>query len=133
MPDQTDAADQPAALTGGQWHCLDLFGHTRLAGYLTIVEEAGVALYRLHIPAVNGKQARTIDYHPNAVYSKEPIDEETARRLVELHPAETPINVWSARQMVRESASPLALGGPDPDHAHEWDGQEDDDSDLEDD
>ncbi|SRR6266542_70795 len=94
----------PTLPPGGQWHVLDLFGHARAAGYLTVVEEAGVAVYRLHVPAAPGRQARTVDYHPNAVYSKERVDEETARLAARMYAPPLPVEAWSARRLLGQGA-----------------------------
>jgi len=96
----------------GKWVVLDLFGRQRAAGYLTTVKLGGAEFLRLQIPASNGQQARTIDFNPSAVYSTEYVDEETARLCAAHDRPPEPVSVWSARAMVRESGSQLALGTP---------------------
>ena len=96
----------------GKWVVLDLFGRQRAAGYLTTVKLGSAEFLRLQIPASNGQQARTIDFNPSAVYSTEYVDEETARLCAAHDRPPEPVSVWSARAMVRESGSQLALGTP---------------------
>jgi hypothetical protein len=95
------------------WAVLDLFGRQRAAGFLTEVKRAGQDFLRLHIPATNGQQARTIDYHPNAVYGIEYVDEETARMAATLDHPPLPVETWSARRLIEAGGSQLALDVPD--------------------
>jgi hypothetical protein len=107
----TDTAMPAAPL--GQWSVVDLFGRQRAAGYLTEVKVAGQDFLRLDIPASNGHQARTIHLNPSAVYSWEAIDEETARLVAAMDAPPSPVSVWSARRMVHDSGSQLAIDAPD--------------------
>jgi len=97
------------------WAKLDLFGRQTAAGHVSEVKIAGADFLRLHIPAQDGKQARTIDYNPAAVYSIEHVDEETARAAARLDQPPLPVESWSARRLLGVGTSQLALGTPDPD------------------
>jgi hypothetical protein len=111
----SDTEHEPAE----EWAVLDLMGRTRTAGRLTEVKRAGKDYHRLYIPPINGHQARTIDYSPDAVYSIEPVDEETARMVAAMHQPPEPVTEWSARRLLGVGTSQLALGAPDPDEAAE--------------
>ena len=97
------------------WVVLDLFGRQKAAGFLTEVKLAGEDFLRLAIPASNGQQARTIDFNPSAIYSTEYVNEETARLCAAHDRPPEPVSVWSARAMVRDSGSQLALESRDDD------------------
>jgi hypothetical protein len=99
----------------GQWCVCDLFGRQRAAGFLTEVKVAGQDFLRLDIPASGGHQARTIHLNPSAVYSWEAVDEETARLVAAMDAPAEPVSTWSARRMIRDSASQPAITAPDDD------------------
>lgn len=74
--------------TFAEWVILELFGHRRLAGYLTEQEIAGQGFLRLEIP-----EQATQFYSPSAVYGITPTTEEIARRVAKgSNPA--PIHQW---------------------------------------
>jgi hypothetical protein len=108
-------AEHIAKATIGSWVVLDLFGRQRAAGYLTTVKLGAAEFLRLQIPASNGQQARTIDFNPSAIYSTEYVNEETARLCAAHDRPPEPVSVWSARAMVRDSGSQLALESRDDD------------------
>ena len=103
----TETADTFAA-----WVVVHLFGRHTVAGRASEQKIAGKDFLRIDVPEVDGRQARTVLYSPDAVYDLEPVDEETARLAAKLHPPADPVSVWSARAMVRESGSQLALETP---------------------
>jgi hypothetical protein len=65
------------------WSILELFGHRRLAGWLTEVELAGSGMWRIDVPSPRGGNVATQFYAPGAVYGITPCDEVTARALAE--------------------------------------------------
>jgi hypothetical protein len=91
------------------WVVVHLFGRHTVAGKASEQKIAGKDFLRIDVPEVDGRQARTVLYSPDAVYDLEPVDEETARLAAKLHPPASPVSVWSAREMFRESGSQLAL------------------------
>jgi hypothetical protein len=117
--------DTPAAEAFAAWVVLDLFGRQKAAGRASEQKIAGKDFLRLDVPAVDGRQARTLLYSPDAVYAIEPVDEETARVVAAHHRPPEPVSAWSAREMVRQSGSQLALAAHDPDD--DEDGPDDED------
>jgi len=91
------------------WAILHLFGRHTVAGKLSEQKVFGKDWARLDVPASDGRQARTILYAPDAVYDFEAVDEETARIVAGLHPPASPVSVWSARSMLKQGGSQLAL------------------------
>jgi hypothetical protein len=110
VPDTTTDAE-----TFDAWVVVHLFGRHTVAGKASEQKIAGKDFLRVDIPEVDGRQARTILYSPDAVYDLEPVDEETARLVAKLNPPASPVSVWSARAMVKESGSQLALDPPEDD------------------
>ena len=100
------------AETFAAWVVVHLFGRHTVAGRASEQKIAGKDFLRIDVPEVDGRQARTVLYSPDAVYDLEPVDEETARLAAKLHPPADPVSVYSARAMVRESGSQLALETP---------------------
>lgn len=87
------------------WVLLELFGHRKLAGYLTEVEVAGAGMLRLDIPDTNEGIYATQYYNPSAVYGMTPTTEETARRLgaVKFAP---PVERWELPSATENSRQP---------------------------
>ena len=61
-----------------EWALLDLFGHQQLAGRVSEANIAGQAFVRVDIPDAKGRIALTKYYHPNAIYSIAPCEENIA-------------------------------------------------------
>ena len=101
----TETAD-----TFDAWVVVHLFGRHTVAGRASEQKIAGKDFLRIDVPEVDGRQARTVLYSPDAVYDLESVDEETARLAAKLHPPADPVSVYSARAMVRDFGSQLALG-----------------------
>jgi hypothetical protein len=124
MREETTMTDTTDDSTFQAWVVLDLFGRQKAAGRASEQKIAGKDFLRLDVPAVDGRQARTLWYSPDAVYGIEPVSEETARVVAARHRPPEPVSVWSAREMVRQSGSQLALAAPDPDPDDEDDEDE---------
>jgi hypothetical protein len=105
------------------WAVVHLFGRHTVAGKVTEQKLAGRDFLRVDVPQVDGHQARTIFYNPEAVYDLEPTDEEAARMAAAAHQPAEPVSTWSARRLLGVGTSQLALGTPDPDG--DGDGDED--------
>jgi hypothetical protein len=116
--------DTDHAATFDAWAVVHLFGRHTVAGRASEQKIAGKDFLRIDVPEVDGRQARTIRYNPDAVYDLESVDEETARLVAKLNPPAIPVSVWSARAMVRESGSQLALEPPDDDGDDDGDDEE---------
>lgn len=68
----------------GMWAIVEIFGHQRIAGYLTEQVFGGQGFIRVDVPAIEGNgsagiQAHTKFYGPGAVYAINPVDEAIAR------------------------------------------------------
>lgn len=75
----------------GSWCILELFGHRRLAGYVTEAELFGAKLLRIDIPTGEGM---TTQYYGNAaVYGLTPTTEEIARAVAKRNQPE-PVHRW---------------------------------------
>jgi hypothetical protein len=75
------------------WAIVELFGHQRIAGFVTEATIGGCSFVRVDIPPVDGSAAITKFYGNGAIYSMTPVSEEVARLFVEkFKPA--PLNVY---------------------------------------
>jgi hypothetical protein len=66
----------------GAWAIIELFGHTRIAGYVSEYVIGRRALIRVDVPDVPNVPAFTRLYGTSAIYSISFVDEDTARRAV---------------------------------------------------
>jgi len=73
------------AETFAAWVVVHLFGRHTVAGRASEQKIAGKDFLRIDVPEVDGRQARTVLYSPDAVYDLESVDEETARLAAKLH------------------------------------------------
>lgn len=60
------------------WAVLELFGHQVIAGQISEVPIAGVAMLRVDVPPVNGKAGYTKFYGGSAIYGITPTDQGSA-------------------------------------------------------
>ncbi len=89
------------------WVILELFGHRRLAGYLSEVELAGSTFLRLTIPDADPTKPprATQDYQPTAVYGITWTTEEVARKVAaRSQPA--PVAQWELDRPAAEEFDP---------------------------
>ena len=82
-----------------QWAIVELFGHTKIAGKISESVIGGCSFVRVDVPGFKDHQPFTKLYGQGAIYSISFVDEETAMYAVNSF-QETPIDKWSARQMV---------------------------------
>lgn len=87
------ATEQRESYAG--WTVLELFGHRRLAGYVSEVQVAGAGFVRIQIPGDNGEWAAEQSYGPAAIYSITPCTEEVARAMVKRGAASGEITQFS--------------------------------------
>jgi hypothetical protein len=72
---------------------IDLFGHQRIAGFVTEAEIGGCSFVRVDVPAVDGSQAISKFYGNGAIYSMTPVSKEVVELFVQRYkPA--PLNVY---------------------------------------
>jgi hypothetical protein len=86
--------------TADQWAIVELFGHKKIAGRISEQTLGGCSFVRIDVPEVDGAPAWTRLYGQGAIYSISFTDEETARGAVRML-AEVPVDVWTARQILR--------------------------------
>lgn len=77
MPKQSQSFDE--------WALVELFGHQKIVGRVTDSTIAGGAFLRVDVPEIKGEYASpayTRFFSPGAIYSINPLSEETARALL---------------------------------------------------
>jgi hypothetical protein len=116
----------PAAEAFEGWVVVHLFGRHTVAGRASEQKIAGKDYLRLDIPEVDGRQARTLFYSPDAVYDLEPVDEETARMVVAMHRPAEPVTAWTARRMLEDAGGEQLALVVSPPEEYDPDPQDDD-------
>ena len=64
------------------WAILDLFGHSKIAGFLTEDQIGGSSMIRIDVPSVDGMVGYTKWFGPGAIYSISPTDEKIVRAFI---------------------------------------------------
>lgn len=90
------------------WALVELFGHTRVVGWVSEMTIGGGSFIRVDVP---GGATRIFGHA--AIYAISPITEEIARKLSAAIPA-PPIEPWVVRRLLR----PAASGGNDENDVH---------------
>lgn len=132
--------------TFASWAIMELMGHRRLAGKVTVQELAGARFFRIDIPSRATKKEDQVEnppefistqfFGPAAIYCLTPTTEEIARAVaVESNPA--PINQWELRRLmppppVPAPADQTTVPGQSRDPLFELD-EEDEDADSDED
>jgi len=91
------------------WAVIELFGHDRLAGYVTEEEVAGEAFVRVDVPG-KGPDGFSKLFGQKAIYSITPVAEEVALEMVERF-ASRPLGVWTPS--VRRELPPPTVDADD--------------------
>ncbi len=90
----------------GMWAIIELFGHQRIAGYMTEQVIGGQGFIRVDVPeiAADGSQQaiqpHTKFYGPGAVYAINPVDESLAR-LAARQIRHAPVSEYGLRGILR--------------------------------
>lgn len=124
----------------GAWAIVELFGHTRIAGFVSEFQVGGAAFVRVDVPEVAGdeRDAATAPFTklfgPSAIYSIAFVDEETARRAVGVIRSK-PITIYiptaAALPQRHIGAYEDVYGRPDSDFGDDDDDDDDADGDDE--
>jgi hypothetical protein len=86
------------------WAIVELMGHRKLAGYVSLTELGGASFLRLDIPKQDDKAnaVATQYYNPSALYCLTPVVEEVARAFAKnSHPQ--PVTRWEVPQLFASS------------------------------
>lgn len=102
-----------------QWAIVELFGHTRIAGLMSECSIGGCSFLRIDVPGSPESPGYTKLFGNGAIYAITMTDEETARAAA-AYLAPKPMDVWSAREMLK-----LSEKNPEPDDSPD-DGSYDD-------
>lgn len=76
------------------WAILELFGHRKLAGYVTESEIGGGKLLRIDVPGKDGAPVATQFYGAGAIYCMTPCSEQVARRAAANFSDPSPVTKW---------------------------------------
>lgn len=75
------------------WAIIELFGHQRMAGFVTEATIGGQSFVRVDVPEVEGHEAYTRFLGNGAIYAMTPCDENTARRAAAAFRPK-PVQAW---------------------------------------
>lgn len=85
-----------------EWALVELFGHQKIVGKVTESSLAGGAFLRVDVPSCGPEHpAFTRFFGPGAIYSINPISEETARGLM-THIRTEPVDRWMLPQIAEK-------------------------------
>jgi hypothetical protein len=76
------------------WAVVELFGHDRIAGYVSEQEWAGAAFVRVDVPEVDGEEAYSKLFGPAAIFSTTFVSEDVARAACQRF-AVRPLGTWT--------------------------------------
>jgi hypothetical protein len=80
------------------WCIVELFGHQRMAGFVTEASIGGGSFIRIDVPETAGDKAFTRYLGPSAIYAMNPCDEDTARQAAAAF-RPRPIQRWELPQI----------------------------------
>lgn len=120
-----------------QWCVVELFGHSRIAGYVTEQTIGGQSFVRVDVPATKLQQPFTRLFGSGAIYAINPVAEDVARGVAETIQAK-PIQSWDLPEDYREAIKEhqqakrlgVAAGAGDPQEPDFGSDEEDDDEPL---
>lgn len=91
------------------WAVVELFGHHRIAGFVTEAEIGGASFIRIDVPEIGPRPGHTKYYGPAAVYGIHPCAEDIAREAAaDLREWDAPLpvsvpSIQAAEQVIREA------------------------------
>lgn len=92
---------------------VELFGHQKIAGYVSEHNVAGAPFIRVDVPETDTAPAFTRMFHPNAIYCFNPCDIETMVAMVDRLEVR-PIEPFEIRKMVAKISAQQLIDESDP-------------------
>jgi hypothetical protein len=109
------------------WCIVELFGHSKIAGFCTEENIAGTNMLRVDVPETNSQPAFTKYYGSSAIYAINPVDEKTAIICAESLQIGQ-VTEWNAETFVEKlNAKKVALPAPQKAVEKELEDNDDDD------
>lgn len=100
------------------WCIIELFGHSKIAGYCTEENIAGTNMLRVDVPETKKQPAFTKYYGSAAVYAINPVDEKTATLAAESMEVGQ-VNEWNAKTFITKyQENQIALPESSNDEEH---------------
>lgn len=84
------------------WCIVELFGHTKIAGKCTEQNIAGTNMLRVDVPETTSQPTFTRFFGSSAIYSINPVDEETCKFMAEKIQVK-PIESWNISEIVKKN------------------------------
>ena len=105
------------------WAVIELFGHKKIAGFVTEATIGGASLIRCDIPNSDGSISHTRYLGPSAIYSLNPVKKEVAIRLAQFY-ADRPVAEYELPALPAPGGSATIDLEPD---GEDWDDDADND------
>ena len=96
----------------GFWALVELFGHQRIAGFVSEYQFGGETFVRVDVPQVDSTPTFTKLYGKGAIYAISPLVEPLARRLAESLSA-APLRAYELPQIAAQPAAKCLGNDPD--------------------
>jgi hypothetical protein len=77
------------------WAVVDLFGHDKIAGYVTEISMAGKGFFRVDVPPMNGEEGYSKIFGPDAIYSMLPVASKEVAMAACVSFAVRPLGTWT--------------------------------------
>lgn len=90
------------------WCLVELFGHAKIAGRCTEQNIAGTNMLRVDVPETAAQPAFTRFFGSSAIYSINPIDEDSCKHMAEQLQVR-PIDSWNVSEVVKKHNALLLL------------------------
>lgn len=91
------------------WCVVELFGHSRIAGWCTEQNVAGSNMLRVDVPDTSNQPGFTRFLSSGAIYAINPVSEEVARQMAENLQIQ-PVNIWDVNHLVDQKLKSLQSG-----------------------
>ena len=91
------------------WCVVELFGHSRIAGWCTEQNVAGTNMLRVDVPDTSNQPGFTRFLSSGAIYAINPVSEEVARQMAENLQIQ-PVNIWDVNHLVDQKLKSLQSG-----------------------
>jgi hypothetical protein len=106
-----------------RWAIIDLFGHTRLAGRVSEVQQFGTSMCRIEVPEVDGRPGFTRDVGGTAIFGMTDVSEDLAVAFTRQQRT-APVQAYELKMLPAAAEPPDADLVEEDDHADDVDGEE---------
>lgn len=103
-----------------RWAIIDLFGHTRLAGRVSEVQQFGTSMCRIEVPEVDGRPGFTRDVGGAAIFGMTDVSEDLAVAFTRAQRT-APVQPYELKMLASATQPPDAELVGEGDESHDSD------------